>query len=156
LGAITVAVVTVSDSRTIRTDENGRYLKKAIRAKGHRLGDYALVKDEPKEIEIVCEKFCRSGAQVIIFNGGTGISPRDTTFDVISRKLDKTLTGFGEIFRMLSYKEIGAAAIMSRATAGTYKGKVLIVTPGSPHALRLAWQKLIQPQLQHLAWELTR
>jgi len=151
-----VALVTVSDSRTVASDENARFLKKAIEDKGHRVSGYFLVKDEPKQISGICEKLCRSKAQIILINGGTGISQRDSTFDVVSKKLEKTLTGFGEIFRMLSYKEIGSAAMMSRAVAGTYKNKVLIVTPGSPHAVRLAWAKLIQPQLQHLAWEITR
>ena len=97
-----------------------------------------------------------SPARIIIFNGGTGITPRDRTFDVLDRKLEKRLTGFGELFRMLSYDQVGAAAILSRATAGTYRGKLIISTPGSPQAVELAWTKLIQPELQHLAWEVIR
>jgi len=156
LGAIAVAVVTVSDTRTELTDENGRYLKARLKKGAHTLAGYELIKDEPAAINKVFNKLAASTARIIIFNGGTGISRRDRTYDVISKKLEKTLTGFGEIFRMLSYKEIGASAMMSRAVAGVYKNKVVIVTPGSPHALKLAWEKLIEPQLQHLAWEITR
>ena len=89
------------------------------------------------------EQFVNSEARLIIFNGGTGISQRDRTYDVISRKLEKVLPGFGEIFRMLSYEQVGAAAMLSRATAGVYKNKVVISTPGSPDAVRLAMEKLI-------------
>ena len=83
-------------------------------------------------------------------------APRDTTYDALSGKLEKTLPGFGEIFRMLSYEQVGAAAILSRATAGVYRGRVVISTPGSPAAVRLAWEKLIAPEIQHLAWEVVR
>ena len=93
---------------------------------------------------------------MIIFNGGTGISQRDRTYDVISRKLEKTVPGFGELFRMLSYQEVGAAAMLSRATAGVYRNKVVFSTPGSPNAVGLAMEKLILPEIQHLAWELIR
>ncbi len=92
----------------------------------------------------------------MLFNGGTGISKRDTTYDVLNKALQKTLPGFGEIFRMLSYEEIGSAAMLSRALAGVHQGKIVISTPGSPAALRLAWEKLILPELQHLAWEVAR
>ena len=83
-----------------------------------------------------------SDAQVILFNGGTGIAPRDTTFDILNRKLEKTLPGFGELFRMFSYDQVGAAAMLSRATAGVYRGKVVISTPGSTAAVQLAWGKI--------------
>jgi molybdenum cofactor biosynthesis protein B len=93
---------------------------------------------------------------VLLFSGGTGISARDTTYDVLSRALEKTLPGFGEIFRMLSYEEIGAAAMLSRATAGVYRGRVVVSLPGSPAAVRLAWERLLAPELAHLAWEVAR
>jgi molybdenum cofactor biosynthesis protein B len=96
------------------------------------------------------------GIQLILFNGGTGIAPRDTTFDVLSKLLEKTLPGFGELFRMLSYAEVGAAAMLSRATAGTYRGTVVFSTPGSTNAVKLAVEKLIVPELNHLAWEIAR
>ena len=87
---------------------------------------------------------------------GTGISRRDTTYDALNRKLEKTLPGFGEIFRLLSYEEIGPSAIMSRATAGVYRGTVIVSMPGSPAAVRLAWEKLLSRELEHLAWEVVR
>jgi len=155
-GTIPIAVVTVSDSRTIESDENGRYLQQEIRKNGHRLEAYAIVKDDVKQVRGVLEKLVKTSARVIIFNGGTGISTRDRTFDVLSRKFEKVLPGFGEIFRILSYKQVGAAAMLSRASAGIYKNKVIISTPGSPQAVKLAWTKLIKPEIQHLAWELTR
>ena len=95
------------------------------------------------------------GIQIVIFNGGTGISKRDRTFDVLNRKLEKPLTGFGELFRMLSYEQVGAASMLSRATAGVYRNTVVISTPGSPAAVELAWEKLIAPEIAHLGWELT-
>lgn len=156
LGNIPIAIVTVSDTRTHETDINGRYLKEQIIASGHRLVKHLIVRDEPAEIEQVLDELCNSEARLILLNGGTGISTRDTTFDVLSRKLEKVMPGFGEIFRMLSYQQVGAAAMLSRATAGIYRGKLIISTPGSPAAVELAWQKLILPEIQHLAWEVVR
>jgi molybdenum cofactor biosynthesis protein B len=151
-----VAIVTVSDTRTPETDTNGLYLKQEIERSGFELAAYHIVPDEPDKIESLLEKLTQLDVHIILFNGGTGISKRDTTFDVISRKLEKTMPGFGEIFRMLSYEQVGAAAMFSRATAGVYRGKVIISTPGSPAAVQLAWEKLITPEMQHLAWEITR
>ncbi|MEJ5309793.1 MAG: molybdenum cofactor biosynthesis protein B [Anaerolineae bacterium] len=155
-GAIPVALVTVSDSRTEATDTNKPYLEAALAAAGHRLVAYRLIKDEPDQVLAVLDELAGSEARIILFNGGTGISRRDTTIDVLSAKLEKHLVGFGELFRMLSYEQIGSAAMFSRATAGTYRGKVIISTPGSPAAVQLAWEKLIAPELQHLAWEVAR
>jgi len=156
LGPIPLAVVTVSDTRTPETDVNGQYLQAQITTAGHRLAAYRIVMDDPSLIETVLDDFCEGESRMVLFNGGTGISTRDTTFDVLSRKLEKTLPGFGELFRMLSYEQVGAAAMLSRATAGIYKGKLIVSTPGSPAAVQLAWEKLILPELQHLAWELIR
>lgn len=155
-GPVTVAIVTVSDTRTPDTDVNAQYLREAIEAAGHVVESTRIVRDEPAEVEAALEELAAGPVQVILFNGGTGISKRDRTFDVLSRKLEKALTGFGEIFRMLSYEQVGSAAIMSRATAGVYKGKIVVSTPGSPKAVRLAWEKLIGPELEHLAWEVVR
>ncbi len=155
-GPVALAIVTVSDSRTAETDTNAHYLRPQIEALGHRVADYRLVKDEPAQILATLEELAAGPAQIILFNGGTGISPRDTTYDVLSRSLEKTLPGFGELFRMLSYEQVGAAAMLSRATAGVYRGKVVISTPGSPAAVQLAWEKLIQPEIEHLAWEVAR
>jgi molybdenum cofactor biosynthesis protein B len=117
---------------------------------------YRLIKDEPEQVVAVLDELAAGESQLILFNGGTGISKRDNTFDALSGKLKKLLPGFGEIFRMLSYEQIGAAAMLSRATAGVYAGKVIISTPGSPKAVQLAWEKLISSELQHLAWEVGR
>ena len=155
-GPVSVMVVTVSDTRTTETDVSGNYLRRQLEAAGHRVHSQRIIRDEPAELEAALDEAATSDVQVVIFNGGTGVSRRDTTFDVLERKLEKTLPGFGEIFRMLSYEQVGAAAIMSRATAGVYRGKVVISTPGSPAAVRLAWEKLIAPELEHLAWEVAR
>jgi molybdenum cofactor biosynthesis protein B len=155
-GPVALAVVTVSDTRTSETDTNGQYLMAEIERLGHRLVDYRLVKDEAAQIGGLLGELAAGEAQLILFNGGTGISPRDTTYDVLSATLDKTLPGFGELFRMLSWEQVGAAAMLSRATAGVYKGKVVISTPGSNAAVKLAWEKLILPEMEHLAWEVAR
>ncbi|MCG9129019.1 molybdenum cofactor biosynthesis protein MoaB [Candidatus Poribacteria bacterium] len=155
-GPISIAIVTVSDSRTPETDTNADFLREQLEAEGNGVTAYQIIKDEPDQVSEVLDKMADTEAQVIIFNGGTGIAPRDTTYDVLNRKLEKTLPGFGELFRMFSYDQVGAAAMLSRATAGVYRGKVVISTPGSNAAVRLAWEKLIGPELQHLAWEVGR
>lgn len=155
-GPLRVAIVTVSDSRTPETDTNRHFLEPAIQAAGHAVVAYRLIPDEPERVAAVLEELAATGAQLLIWNGGTGISRRDTTYDVLSRKLEKILPGFGELFRMLSYEQVGAAAMLSRAVAGTYKGKIVISTPGSPAAVRLAWDKLISIEMCHLAWEIAR
>lgn len=153
---IDIAIVTVSDTRTPETDSSGQMIRTLAEAAGHRISSYRIVKDEPDQVADALEQFVNSEARLIIFNGGTGISQRDRTYDVISKKLEKVLPGFGEIFRMLSYEQVGAAAMLSRATAGVYKNKVVFSTPGSPDAVQLAVEKLILPEIQHLAWELIR
>ncbi len=156
-GPVTVAIVTVSDSRTPETDSNGIFLRERLTALGHRVAGYRIIKDEPDQVLAALQEMAAiEGVQLILFNGGTGIAPRDTTFDVLSRALEKTLPGFGELFRMLSYQEVGAAAMLSRATAGTYRGKVVFSTPGSPNAVEVALEKLILPEINHLAWEVAR
>ncbi len=155
-GPVSVAIVTVSDSRTPETDTNAAFLREQLDRGKNKVVAYQIIKDEPDQVEDMLDRMAASDAQIIIFNGGTGIAPRDTTFDVLNRKLEKTLPGFGELFRMFSYDQVGAAAMLSRATAGVYRGKVVISTPGSNAAVRLAWEKLIGPELQHLAWEVGR
>lgn len=155
-GPVNVAIITVSDTRTEETDENARYLRAEIEAMEHRVIAYRLIRDEPAQVNDTLEELATSEAQILLWNGGTGISPRDTTYDVLSRKLEKVLPGFGELFRMLSFEQVGAAAMLSRAVAGTFRGKVVISTPGSPNAVRTAWTRLIQPELEHLAWEVAR
>jgi molybdopterin adenylyltransferase len=155
-GPVGVAVVTVSDSRTPETDTNAHYLRTVIEAAGHRMTGYLLVSDEPEQVVRALDDLAGGDARIILFNGGTGISTRDTTYDALSAKLEKTLPGFGELFRMLSWEQVGAAAMLSRATAGIYRGRVVVSMPGSPAAVRLAWEKLLAPELEHLAWEVTR
>jgi len=156
-GPVTVALVTVSDTRTEETDVNGRYLRAAIETTGHHVHSTRIVRDEPAEVDAALESLAADKAvQAILFNGGTGVSGRDRTFDALARKLEKTLPGFGEIFRMLSWEQVGSAAIMSRATAGVYRGTIVVSTPGSPKAVQLAWEKLIAPELEHMVWEVTR
>jgi molybdenum cofactor biosynthesis protein B len=155
-GPVKAAIVTVSDTRTPETDKNAVYLREQLASDGNSVTAYRIIKDEPDQVEAVLDEMAETDARVILFNGGTGIAPRDTTFDVLSRKLEKTLPGFGELFRVFSYDQVGAAAILSRATAGVYRGKVVISTPGSSAAVQLAWEKLVGPELQHLAWEVGR
>ena len=151
----TVAVVTVSDSRTAEDDPNGAWLQERIAGAGATLAGYRVVPDEPDEVRAAVDTLV-AVARVVVVNGGTGISRRDTTYDTLSAMLEKQLPGFGELFRMLSWEQVGSAAMLSRATAGTYRGSVVVSVPGSPKAVQLAWEKLIEPELAHLAWELTR
>ena len=156
-GPVTLAVVTVSDTRTSKTDANQAFLRNEIERSGNILHSVQIVPDDPDRVQAALLELADDlSVQVILFNGGTGISRRDRTFDVLNRQIEKELTGFGELFRMLSYEQIGAAAMMSRATAGVCSGKLVFSVPGSPAAVQLAWEKLIQPELAHLAWEVTR
>ena len=156
-GPVTVALVTVSDTRTPDSDANRQYVERRMAELGHVVAAYRLIKDEPDQVAVVLDELAAlPEVQIILFNGGTGISQRDTTFDVVSRMLDKTLPGFGELFRMLSWSEVGAAAMLSRATAGTYRGKFVASVPGSPNAVQTAVEKLIVPEINHLAWEVAR
>jgi molybdenum cofactor biosynthesis protein B len=150
-------VLTVSDTRTEATDTGGRTIADLLTAAGHQVVGRSIVKDDPQQVrDAVHRQLADDAAQVIITTGGTGITSRDSTYEAISSLLEKQLDGFGELFRMLSYEQVGAAAMLSRATAGVYRGKLVISTPGSNAAVRLAWEKLIAPELQHLAWEVVR
>lgn len=153
---VRAAIVTVSDTRTPETDSSGQTIRALLEEAGHQVVGYRIVPDEPEAVEAVLEEFVQGTAQILLFNGGTGISRRDRTYDVLARKLEKVLPGFGELFRVLSYQEIGAAAMLSRATAGVYRDRVVVSMPGSTHAVRLAMEKLILPEIRHLAWELVR
>jgi molybdenum cofactor biosynthesis protein B len=148
-------VLTVSDTRDETTDQSGQLIKSLLAESGHRLAGYRIVKDEPAEIKArLQEALSRTDVEAIIVNGGTGISPRDGTYEVVSGLLEKRLDGFGEIFRLLSYQDIGSAAIMSRAVAGTVRGKVLVSLPGSRGAVDLAMRKLLLPELGHMVSQL--
>ena len=150
-------VVTCSDTRTPDTDTSGQLIMRLLKEQGHEVMAYYLVKDEPLLIkERIGEALRTEGIHAIIINGGTGISRRDSTFEAVDAMLEKRLDGFGEIFRALTYQEIGSPAIMTRATAGIVHGRVLFSTPGSENAVRLAMEKLILPELGHLVKELTK
>lgn len=152
VGPVAIAVVTVSDTRTSAEDANAVYLRERIVAAGHMFASYHLIPDEPEQVHNVLDLLVGGPVQVILFNGGTGIAPRDTTYDALSTRLERTIPGFGELFRMLSFQQIGSAAMLSRATAGVYRGRVVLSVPGSPAAVRLAWERLIAPELKHLVW----
>ncbi|HEY0724566.1 MAG TPA: molybdenum cofactor biosynthesis protein B [Pyrinomonadaceae bacterium] len=148
-------VITVSDTRDESTDTSGQTIKQFLTGEGHQTAGYRSVKDEPVEIEaLLNQALDSSDVEVVVVNGGTGIAPRDTTYEVVSRFLDKKLDGFGEIFRYLSYLDIGSAAVMSRAAAGTARGKILISLPGSKGAVTLAMEKLILPEIRHMVSQL--
>ena len=148
-------VITVSDTRDESSDTSGQTIKKFLDDEGHQTNGYRIVKDEPLEIKALLEAaLAQRDVDAVIVNGGTGISPRDGTFEVVDRFLEKKLDGFGEVFRYLSYLDIGSAAIMSRASAGTARGKVLISLPGSKGAVTLAMEKLILPELRHMVSQL--
>ena len=149
-------VVTCSDSRSSAADESGRAIQDALRAAGHPLAGYRVVRDEPDEIREAVVEAKAAGARALILNGGTGIGRRDSTVEVLERLFEKTLPGFGELFRSLSFQEIGSAAMMSRAVAGTYQGMMIFALPGSPQAVQLALDRLILPELGHTIRELTR
>ncbi len=154
LESVPCAIVTASDTRTSENDTSGQTIRHLLEGKGHSIIDYHIVKDEPDQIGSLLDQLTvNETIRVILMNGGTGIAPRDRTYDVVSQRLEKTLPGFGEIFRMLSYQEIGAAAMLSRAIAGVYQGCVVVSMPGSQNAVNLAMTKLILPEIQHLAWE---
>lgn len=150
---IPYAVITASDSRTPDTDSSGNFIKEVM--SDHPLVHYEIVKDEPDLIGALLDTLTEEHEtlRIILVNGGTGIAPRDTTFDAVNGRLEKVMPGFGEIFRMLSYQEIGSAAMLSRAVAGVYRGVLIVSMPGSPNAVKLAMNKLILPELEHLAWE---
>lgn len=147
--AAVCGVITVSDTRTVDTDKSGQLIQTKLRAAGHQLDAYRLVKDEPDKIAALVQQLVPT-MDVIICNGGTGIAPRDTTYDAISTLLEKEIPGFGELFRQLSYAEIGSRAIASRATAGVYQSTLIFLLPGSSNGVTLAMDALVIPELQHL------
>lgn len=152
--SIRCAVITVSDTRTPDTDRSGSLIRDRLTEAGHIIAAYAIVKDEASQIQDQLETLSQQDVEALIINGGTGIAPRDTTYDAIERLLEKTLPGFGEVFRWLSYQEIGSRAIASRAVAGVYRGRLVFSVPGSSNAVRLAMDALILPELRHLVSQL--
>lgn len=155
--SVACAVLTISDTRTRETDRSGELIRQNLLWRGHEVIAYEVVQDDPAAIRLLLQGWIdREDIQAVITNGGTGVSGRDTTYEAIEALLEKQLTGFGELFRMLSYGEIGAAAMLSRAVAGVAKGTAIFSTPGSSNAAKLAMEKLIGPELGHVVHELTK
>ena len=153
--SVACAVITASDTRTEATDTSGRKIKDLLVEKNHTIVSYQILKDEPVQIGAAVRALLdRHEVDAIIINGGTGIAPRDTTFEAIQGILEKEIPGFGELFRMLSYQDIGSAAMMTRATAGVAKGKILVSLPGSTGAVELGMTKLVIPELGHMLFVL--
>ena len=155
--SVSCAVLTISDTRTEATDESGKLIKQKLSENGHQVKVYSVLKNEADAIESkVRELLSKDETQVIISTGGTGAGSRDITVDVISSVIEKKLDGFGELFRQLTYQQIGTSSIMSRATAGVARGKVIICLPGSTGAINLAMDEIILPEIGHLVREATR
>ena len=146
---VSCGVITISDTRSEADDTSGQRIRTLLEGQGHRVAYYRIVKDEPEQIAAVIDA-APADVEVIICNGGTGVARRDTTYEAITRLLDKEISGFGELFRMLSYAQIGAAAMLSRATAGVAGRRVIFSVPGSTKAVELAMTDLILPQLGHV------
>jgi molybdenum cofactor biosynthesis protein B len=154
---VTCAVLTISDTRDAQTDTSGRAIADLLQTSGHAVADRQITKDEPADVATAVRSFlARSDVHAIVTTGGTGIARRDSTYDTLAAMFDRTLPGFGELFRALSYAEIGAAAMLTRATAGVVDRRVVFLLPGSEHAVRLAMTKLILPELGHVVRELRR
>ena len=153
---VTVAVVTLSDSRSPADDRTGDTIVALLEAAGHSVAGRELVREDPPAIRAALEAALAGPAQAVILNGGTGIAPRDSTPEIVAPLLECELPGFGELFRQLSFREIGAAAMLSRALAGVARGKLLFALPGSKTACRLALERLILPELGHLVGELRK
>jgi molybdenum cofactor biosynthesis protein B len=148
---VACALVTVSDSRTAATDSSGRAIRAALERAGHQVVDQRILRDDARLITAHLRGLARrrSPARAVILTGGTGLAPRDRTCEAVERLLEKRIDGFGELFRMLSYREIGPAAMLTRAVAGTFAGRLVFSLPGSEAAVRLAMRRLILPELGH-------
>jgi molybdenum cofactor biosynthesis protein B len=151
------AVVTLSDTRSPENDASGQRIRELATGAGHTVVDYQLIKDDPAALDgLLSELLARQDMNVILTNGGTGISRRDATVPVIERRIDTPLPGFGELFRMLSWEQVGSGAMLSRALGGVAAGKLLFAMPGSTKAVELAMTRLILPELKHLLRELRK
>jgi molybdenum cofactor biosynthesis protein B len=152
-----IAIITLSDTRTESTDKSGQKIRELILQASHQIAHYQIIKDDPAELEPLLRSLLpRHDIDVILTNGGTGISRRDRTTDVLERLIEHPLPGFGELFRMLSWNEIGSGAMLSRATGGIAQGKLIFAMPGSTPAVELAMTKLILPEIRHLLHELRK
>lgn len=154
---IRAAVLTISDTRTRENDTGGDTIQEAMQQAGYEVVERAIVRDEATSIRTrLVDLLARPNVDAVITTGGTGISARDTTYEVVDRMVEKRLDGFGELFRMLSYEEIGSAAMLSRAIAGAVGTKFIASLPGSRNAVRLAMEKLIVPEVSHVVFELRK
>ena len=154
---IRAAVLTISDTRTPETDTGGDVAEEFLSGAGHEVVAREIVRDEATSIRnTLIDLLARSDVDAVVTTGGTGISGRDTTYEVVDRMIEKKLDGFGELFRMLSYEEIGAAAVLSRAVAGTVGTKLVASLPGSRNAVRLGVGKLLVPEIAHIVFELRK
>lgn len=154
VACVATAIITVSDTRTLETDTGGALAAELLAAAGHEVASREIVRDEPAAIRGALEAaLARDGVRAVVLTGGTGVAPRDVTPETVAPLLEREIPGFGELFRMLSYEEIGSAALLSRALAGLVRGRVVFVLPGSRGAVRLAIEKLVAPELGHLAAE---
>jgi molybdenum cofactor biosynthesis protein B len=149
-------VITASDTRGEAEDASGAFLRGAAAAAGHEVAGYRIVKDDVAALRAAVDEAVRAGAEAIVVNGGTGIAARDRTYEAVAAVIEKRLDGFGELFRMLSFQEIGSAAMLSRAVAGVFGGRAIFSVPGSEAAVRLAWERLIAPELGHVLRELRK
>ena len=155
--AVGCFVLTVSDTRTIETDSSGRAIREFLERAGHQVTGFAIVRDEPAQVTASVKQWLTDAAtRVIITTGGTGITARDGTFEAVDALFEKRLDGFGELFRMLSYDDVGSAAMLSRACAGTIGSAAIFALPGSERAVKLAMEKLILPEIGHIVRELNR
>jgi molybdenum cofactor biosynthesis protein B len=154
--SVSYAVLTVSDSRTEGTDDSGRLARALFDGAGHTLADYELVRNVPQAIQAAVRRFLQGPAACLVITGGTGAGRRDLTIETVTPWVEKELPGFGELFRRLSFEEIGNAAMLSRALCGVSRGKVICCLPGSEAAVRLALTKLLLPELPHLIWVASR
>jgi molybdenum cofactor biosynthesis protein B len=155
--AVGCYVLTISDTRSPDTDTSGHAIRSLLEEAGHVVSGYTIEPDDPDRIAMrVMERLADPATQAIISTGGTGVSPRDGTFETVMRLFEKRLDGFGELFRMISFEEIGAAAMLSRATAGTVGRKVIFALPGAEKAVRLAMTRLVIPELGHIIQQLSK
>lgn len=148
-------VITVSDTRTPENDKSGSLIIRLLENEQIKVADYVVAKDDAAEIRAAIFS-AADEVNVVLLNGGTGFTKRDVTAETVKNMLDKEMVGFGELFRYLSYQEIGSASMLSRAVAGTVGRKALFCMPGSANAVRLAMEKLILPEIRHIVWELHR
>ncbi len=154
--SVSVWVITASDTRTAETDEGGKLARQLLEHEGHSLAGSAIARETPAQLVAALDEAKASGARAIVITGGTGLSSRDVTIQTVEPLLERRLDGFGELFRMLSFQQVGSAAMASRAVAGVWGGVLVFAVPGSPAGVRLAIERLIGPELGHLVRELSR